>query len=841
MPNVAEPTEPPEAGVETPSPQQGEAPPAPTRDAQSQGLGELIRRQWRSLWQAPLLLIAGALLIGGLITARATAPGNDFNAALDRIEALLDARQHEPAMEALQKTIAPHLDQPGATASIVARYHALLGDALYMAQQELGVDDPAHLKPIIEAYDAAEGGLFDLEPQRQARYADALIGLGRVDDALQRLDELPPDFAPVRRRLLKKIVERNLDRPRDAYDQTLAILSELISDPNLSQEDRLWTVGKQAEIRLEAGYPEEALDHLLVAFARLDDPTGAGAGWLYYLLSPAYFQLGQLSDAEENLARARRHLPPIEPHLGAVHTLAGRIHQQRGETAEARERYLLVVNEFPASDAWLRAVVGLAEVETALGEVEASIEAYQRAVESLNEQGPRGGVTRKAIQQSLLGRVSERFAVEDYANALKFAQLARRLATGERPPPSVSLALARAHRLLADAIMAPARRQANRPLDLSELDPVSQAEARTHYVEAGENFLRHARDMILSDDEAFADSLWSAADSFDLAGEIERAIEIFSEYATARPEDPRRPAAMFRLGQAHQSLGQYETAAKFYETLIEENPASGEGTRSYVWLARAYISDDDPENDDSAEQLLHDVVDGGVLEPDAPEFQTAMIELGKLALHRGEHEEAIRWLTQAIERQPDDPRINSLRAWLADAYRRSAVMFGEQLEKGVRESQRAELEQERARRLEEALRLYEQLRVALASMNPRRLSAMQRELLRSAYFHRADVAFDLGRYDQAIDHYDAAAQRYADDPASLVAMAQIVNAYVAQGKWAEARTANERARRRLAEFPEDAFADGRRPAQRRHWERWLESVEKLSSRAEVSAPTPADG
>lgn len=846
MPTISEPTESNTQAAEQ-QPNSGAEP--PTQGAQASGsahagvagLGKVVRERWRSLWQAPLLLVAGALLLGGLFTARATSPGNDFTAALDEVEALIDAREHDAALESLNKDILPHLDAPEVTPQIRARFHLLRGDALYLAQLDVGAEEPEHLRPVIEEYDAAERQLAELGPERQARYADALIGLGRIDEALKRVRTLPEGFASARRRLLKKIIERNLEQPNERYEQTLSILSSLVSDPDLSREDRLWTIAKQAEIRLEAGYPEEALDHLLVAFQRLEEPTGAGVGWLYYLLSRAYFQLGQLADAEENLERARRHLPPVEPHLGAVHTLTARIHQRRGETDKAREHFLMVVNEFPTSEAWLRAAIGLAETESSLGAVQGAFKAYERAVDSLNEDGPRGGVTREQIQKSLLGRVSERFAAEDYENALKFAQLARRLAPGRRPPPSVSLALARSHRLLADEIMAPVRENADAPVDLSALDPVSRAQARSHYLAAGENFLRHARDMILSDDDSFADSLWSAADSFDLGGDVERAIEVFSEYATSRSEDPRRPAALFRLGQAHQSLGQYETAADFYEQLIEDNPASGEGTRSYVWLARAYIDDDDPSNDDRAAELLREVIDGDVLEPGAPEFQTAMIELGELALRRGDNEAAIRRLSEAIERDPDGPRLHRIRSRLADAYRRSASAIRKRLEEGERESRRRELERERAQRLEKALRLYEQVRAALESKNSDRLTSLERALLRGAYFHRADVAFDLGRYDQAIDHYDAAAQRYADDPASLVAMAQIVNAYVAQGRWAEARTANERARRRLAEFPDDAFAADQLPAERRHWERWLESVEKLSTRSETQATAPTGG
>jgi len=61
----------------------------------------------------------------------------------------------------------------------------------------------------------------------------------------------------------------------------------------------------------------------------------------------------------------------------------------------------------------------------------------------------------------------------------------------------------------------------------------------------------------------------------------------------------------------------------------------------------------------------------------------------------------------------------------------------------------------------------------------------------------------------------------------------VVNAYVAQGKWSKARTANERARRRLENLPDTAFQGEGLAAERRHWERWLESTEALSQRAQT--------
>jgi tetratricopeptide (TPR) repeat protein len=148
------------------------------------------------------------------------------------------------------------------------------------------------------------------------------------------------------------------------------------------------------------------------------------------------------------------------------------------------------------------------------------------------------------------------------------------------------------------------------------------------------------------------------------------------------------------------------------------------------------------------------------------------------------------------------------------------------------ESQRRELERLRRDRLRTAMGEYE--RVALRTNVPLdpHVSGVERNAIRNAFFFRADCAYDLGEFDRAIEFYDAAAQRFSDDPASLVAMVQIVNAYAATDRWTEARTAHERARQRFRELPPEAFDRPDMPMDRRHWERWLDSVAELAIRSE---------
>lgn len=315
--------------------------------------------------------------------------------------------------------------------------------------------------------------------------------------------------------------------------------------------------------------------------------------------------------------------------------------------------------------------------------------------------------------------------------------------------------------------------------------------------------------------------------------------------------------------------------------------------RSMVPLARCLLADADPKNDTEARTILEQVVDGSILTPASIEFRDALAELGEHLYSAGEYAQAMTRLGEALSRYPDHPRGPILRFKLADANRLSAAAIATDLQSALPQAQRQELEATRIQRLQEAAGLFQATIDALRAKNAadasspahsasapdhgqassaaappkpesaaghatgqvpatpaaptrptpafeRGLSKLERVYLRNAMFYLGDCAFDLGDYSAAIVAYDAAAQQYATDPASLVALTQIVAAYAAQDKWPEARTANERAKRQLASLPEDVWKNPDLPMQRRHWERWFNSSMLLQrQRQDTSATIPA--
>lgn len=459
-------------------------------------------------------------------------------------------------------------------------------------------------------------------------------------------------------------------------------------------------------------------------------------------------------------------------------------------------------------------------------------------------------IDRASVHTSMMQRFNERFDAGLRESALRYVQLAESMYPDPEVPGDILLAIGKTHRALADAIMAQARDGhaekvaagtpgVNPDFSVEDLDPATRAEVKQHFLAAGDYLRRHTRAATATDPAAAAGSLWTAADSFDRAGDLDEARKAFADYAdTASDTDPQKPAAKFRLAQVYQARRDYAAAAALYRGLINNRDtpdARGAGVwadGSLVPLAKCLLDDTDQSNDVEAERLLVSVVDGSTMSPEAAAYRDALIELGTMSNRAGRYADAVGWLEMATKRYPNDKRIDAIRFRLADAHRLEAISIAKTLAaQKLPQTQTDELEGQRIEHLRAARTLYDTVRVALEAKDPRTLSGLERIHLRNAYFSIGDCAMEMRDYDSAIAAYDAARLKYADDPASLVAMAQIVSAYAAQEKWAEARTANERARQQLARFPESAWSAPDLPMEKRHWERWLEARTILEQRA----------
>ncbi|TVQ61922.1 MAG: tetratricopeptide repeat protein [Phycisphaerales bacterium] len=825
--------------TDNPTPQKNDPAADEGAGAPAKGSDAASPPRLRDLWQVPALVVGVVLFTAGALVALMSRPPYDIDAALRAAEAMIESENgHAQALTHLNQFVAPHLDAPHANPGHRGTHAMLSADAMFLAQREGGFNYTENNERIVALYERAEEHLGELGVTQRTRMIETLVSLGRISEARRRLETIPRDDTDRRLRLLRSIVRLTLQEQRDARATgaapealadrlpfTLTMLNEYAAEPGLSPDERRWAIARQAELRIESGRPSESVEHLLRAIQRIDvvGAPGRETGELLYLLGRAYYDLGQNEDARRRLEQAEQAVDETDALRAPVQTLLGRIAQSRTEFDEARERFVAVISDFPTADAAREAWLGLGEVEAMLGGFERSLEAYGRVVEW---QGPVA-----ALETSLRERADERYAAGDFEHALRYGALGLKLRVDGREPGWALGSVASAQRALAGELLEPAV-MSDGAVDWSLLDPVTREEIRRRLIEAAEHFYAYSRAMIGENDDAYAAALWNAGDSWDRAGEYTSALRAFTEFAQQRPNDQRRPRARFRLAQTHHAQGDYEVASMIYRDLIRENPPSGEGFMSYVPLVQSLLAEDSQANAPEAERLLTLVVDGEVMGPDARDFRVALNELGALHYRAERYPEAIERLQESIDRDPDAADAGMTRFLLADSLRLSAAEIDRELNEAMPQSRRHELQSTRRERLRQAMSLYDQVCAEGVARDQSRMSSLERIAMRNSFFYRADCAFDLGDDALAIAHYDVAANRYADDPASLVAMMQIVNAYARMGRWEEARTANERARQRFRDLPEGAFDRDDLPLERRHWERWLDASTELAQRFE---------
>jgi tetratricopeptide (TPR) repeat protein len=167
-------------------------------------------------------------------------------------------------------------------------------------------------------------------------------------------------------------------------------------------------------------------------------------------------------------------------------------------------------------------------------------------------------------------------------------------------------------------------------------------------------------------------------------------------------------------------------------------------------------------------------------------------------------EDAIRTLTEAVERYPTAPQAMEARYRIAEAHRHSAKLPRKRLANVTIETSKATLTRQMEDQLQAAIDGYNSLITRLADQQDAHHWPTEAGILRNCYFGRADALFDLRRYEEAIGAYSAATNRYQHEPESLEAYVQIASCHRRLGRVSEARGTLEQARVVLQRINPDA-------------------------------------
>ncbi|MCC6676970.1 MAG: tetratricopeptide repeat protein [Phycisphaerales bacterium] len=800
-----------------------------------------VAASWKDAWQLPALAGSLLLLVGGIVAAFLTAPTPNYGAGLAEAQHLVEAQEYEAAIETLNARVVPFVGSGVFTEDQVREFHLLVARSIAKGQKEKGLDREENNRTITSEFSEVEKLGGKLGPEDVGLLSDALISLGELDKATDRVATIPDDHRDRRIALYMRLIDRALAPPKPEEERAIELLSTLLADPGIGGETRVWALARQTEIALNRGFAEDAIAKLLRTMPRLMHTDSPEVGELFLLLGRAYIETGANDEAAQQLARAAELIPQSSISFAQLQLLLARIDEGRNDLTVAKDRYVFVLANFAETAELMPALLGLAEVSAALEQFDESVEQYTRLVDAMKQGSTSPRATPEIVGRSLMSRFADQMSRNDAATALKFGDLAEALFGIDAAPPEVLVGLAEAHRRLAEEVLPPRRPDEETLVKLAELDPATQAQVRQHLVSSGAYFRAHADRVVVTDSARYAQSLWGAADMFDRAGDLDAARAAFREFVTAFPGDARQAEAKFRMGQAAQTRGDFEEATTLYRELLQADATSDLGPwadASYVPLAQTLLLDGDPKNDAEAERLLQSVVGGAVGGTETPNFRNAVFELGQYYYLTGQHERAIERLEEMVARFPEHNKILGVRYRLADSYRRSAAQIDQRLKEAMPDSQRQELIAKRTDRLRKALVMFEQVRAGLEARDERRRTALEEIQLRNSYFYLGDCAFDLKDDELAIRHYDAAKERYPKDPASLVAMIQIVNAHVRQGDMKRAAAANERAKRFFDSLPDSVWDDPNLPMSRKDWERWLGSTVELA-RPGGSAPATA--
>jgi tetratricopeptide (TPR) repeat protein len=762
-------------------------------------------RDWQrpsQLWQWPLLLISlGCFAVAAILFIHPTHTIT-FEDRISVARNYLAQNRPDAALEQLNRMLQKQTLAPIQEGVV----HLILGEALEADQKQQKLSIPENYRRIIEQTQLAltQGATADAAVHR--RLADSFAAL---DDTAAAIDHyrtvimLDPERAlDVRRKMIELLVEdQQTDPARQAVD-------EYLDQKELTAAERSWALTQKANLLIEQRQFDAARKLLADALRLSSDPTEQGQ--LNYQLGYCAFREGDEAAAERFLRLARDQMKPSHPMDGDAAYFLGRIYQDRNDPQTANSMYEVTLISHPDSKQAPLALLGRGTCRIMLNQLDEGLTDLHDLTAEISRKASRQSLRSAAIKG--LREAEDALDNEDNFQAeLEVIGYEEQL---ETPLP-------------ADFFARLGEAYENRAGQLDEAKPIGPAEQarqaqeiRDFRVRAGDAYVAESRALTLVDDKGYGDALWHGIDLYDAAGDMQRVIAALEIFAAERPSDKLAPDALLRLGRAYQAIGMFDKAVAVFQRNQFLYPNSLAASKSAVPLAEAYMARGTTDYPKAERVLLGVIEDNDLVDPGAEEFHQSLLELAKLYYHTQRYEEAIARLEEMVQRYPTDQQLPQLTFLMADSYRQSASLLNSGVASTAAPAEAvAEALTAKRQRLTQAEQLYDRVLDLYGTTPPQ--TEVDKLYQKLSTFFRADCTYDLGKYEDALKLYDQAAFRYQDDPSALAAYVQIVNCYCALGEFAEARTANERAKWILRRMPADAFKDGNLSMPKEYWDEWL--------------------
>lgn len=809
------------------------------------------RPSWGLAWQIPVAVVAVMAIAAAVAYRQPVEEGPDPAELLSQAQAAIEGGRLGVA-ERMLADVEPLLDAEG---GLLADYHLTVGDYRLAVVSPIQATAPGLAAQVVEAYRRAESDGATIGPVRRVSLILGLVAVGDDDVALAELEAVWPsldepgrvDLRPVRQRLVRAWVDRELRSPRADFSLIEARVRELEGDA-LDVELDAWRVAVDAQIRLRRGDLDGLARHLGLAMHRIEgrlveDPV-ARVDWasLWLLLGHAYRdELGQSTQAQECYRTAVDRLEAGGlVQVDATRALADLLIEQgrhaSEETArmtaldEASRRYHMLAERLP--DAGVGDVFaarrGLAEIEMltvgvhprdVLGRL-AEAEDFLAAVD------PLGGLVDERAELALvvLEAAATTFeqidvardvgdadaAIEALGIVVDKASMAERLASNLGLRRRALEMVGRSNERLAESLLRPylGGVDPRRFAEFSRVPVDIQLDAFGYYATAAKAMDVYESTMS-SDDLDRSDFVWRAAVLHDKSGDVEEALSGYRAFVESESVDvPLWPEAMYRVAVCHHAVGDLSSAERSYRRLLEQmdglaDQVSEFTTRGRVGLARVLLDSGEARAVVEAESLLHQVVAGtadDAVGPSVPEYRGALLQLVRLL---GEME---RWSElgsrgdEWLRRYPEDDRWGEVAARTGIAFVRHAELLGTGVESRNDVGTPRSMVMRRGERLKSLDLADGWLARAVGSLESRPerpMDGLEQSLLRECYLHRGVAADQRGDTSAAIAFYREAEQRFAGEAVAVMALIAMSDVATRGGEVDVAAEATRRARKRL--------------------------------------------
>ena len=764
------------------------------------------------LWQIPLLLISLGLFGFAAYLFIDPKPGLTIDQKLDVARNYLAQERPDAAIEQLNKLLnTEKLDKLHE-----GQIHLMMAEGISVAefQKDKKFRIPRKHEQIIKYMKLALAN--DVQPTYEIhrRMAESYEALQNVPSALTHYHAAMAMDPTHSLRLQRKIIDLQLDN--DDVDGAAATLEEYLHRDEIVDSEKAWALCESAHLKIDRGNFSDG--RLLLAEAAKMSSDAVSQGQINYWLGYCAWKLGDMEDAERNLRMARDLMHTRHPLDGDACYILGKLAQDKRDWKQANSFYEVMMVDHPEAKMAPLAKLGRGICRIAMAQDDAGLTDLHNLTNQLsqNEEVKAGKAKYQAEAVAGLHQAADLLTARaNYQGALEV--LAYEQSLEPKLPPSFFARLGNVFEKRGDQLEQTAA--VGKPED--QLRMLQQAS--DHRAKAGDAYIAYSRALTLVDDKGYGEGLWRGIHLFDRAGDQRRAISALKVFIAERPTDPLAPDALLNLGQAYQAIGAYDDAIAAFQENLFRHPTALAASKSAVPLSQCYVAKG-PEFYGKAEKTLTDVLGNPLITPEAAEFRQSLFDLAQLYYRTGRYEETISKLEEVSQRYPQDEKMGQIWFLMADSYRKSARPLSLSASSTkpseiIPAIDPTELMIATRARFAKARSLYDKTIEIYRLNDPKdEVGKLYQKL---SHFYRADCAYDMAYYGEAIKLYDAAAFRYKDDPSALSAYVQIVNSYCAMGRFEEARTANERAKVLLKQMPPDAFADGSFSMPKEYWQEWL--------------------